>query len=548
MRFLSPSHYCPLKAREKRFALTFWPAVLVRSGSSGARSTIAGHLGVCPSKSIMKPRHLLAWITGLCLGAATLQAQQSGELEQLKKIVQQQQQQIDALTKRLDELTKSQSGPAAPVVPPAAAPKTDEQKKLEEQLTKELQNNPPPAAAAAPASPPAVAESKWSPSQPITVARAGSAYMNISFDALADVGGSTASDPSAKLQLGDHDPTKNGFSLRNAEISVDGAVDPYLKGFGNIVLKLDKNNQTEVELEEAYLMTTSLPGNLQVKAGQFFAAFGRQNPQHPHQWAFVDQPLILNRAFGPDGLRSISAQASWLVPTPFYTEAFLGIMDGQGGTAFAFRNPGDPDINGVGRVHGRATLDRSLGDPADLVFVPRIASSFELTDQQTLVAGVSGAFGPNDTGTDRRTQIYGADLYWKWKPAHADAGFPFVSWQTEGLYERFEAGADPLAPIPLPAETLEDWGFYSQVLWGFKPRWVAGLRGDYVDGNKGMYDPSDIYRGNRTRVSPNLTFYPSEFSKLRLQYNFDHGALFGDQHTVWLQLEFLLGAHGAHKF
>ena len=143
----------------------------------------------------MKPTHFLAWIAGLCLGAATLQAQQSSELEQLKKIVQQQQQQIDALTKRLDELTKSQSGPAAPVVPPAAAPKTDEQKKLEEQLTKELRNNPPPAAPAAFTSPPAVAESKWSPGQPITVARAGSAYMNISFDALADVGGSTASDP-----------------------------------------------------------------------------------------------------------------------------------------------------------------------------------------------------------------------------------------------------------------------------------------------------------------------------------------------------------------
>jgi len=30
---------------------------------------------------------------------------------------------------------------------------------------------------------------------------------------------------------------------------VDGAVDPYLKGFGNIVLKLDDQNETEIELE-----------------------------------------------------------------------------------------------------------------------------------------------------------------------------------------------------------------------------------------------------------------------------------------------------------
>jgi hypothetical protein len=180
------------------------------------------------------------------------------------------------------------------------------------------------------------------------------------------------------------------------------------------------------------------------------------------------------------------------------------------------------------------------------LYVPRIASSFDLTDQQTLVVGASAAFGPNETGTDLRSQIYGADIYWKWKPANAQAGFPFVSWQTEGLYQRFDAGADPSAN--LTAEVLRDWGFYSQVLWGFRPRWVAGLRGEYASGNHGEYDPYDVYRNERTRISPDLTFYPSEFSKIRLQYNYDHGALFGVEHSVWLQFEFLLGAHGAHKF
>jgi hypothetical protein len=138
------------------------------------------------------------------------------------------------------------------------------------------------------------------------------------------------------------------------------------------------------------------------------------------------------------------------------------------------------------------------------------------------------------------------DAYWKWKPANAQAGFPFVSWQTEVLYQNFDAAADP--NVGLPAETLHDWGFYTQVLWGFKPRWVVGLRGEYVNGNDGAYDPHDIYRGERERISPDITFYPSEFSKIRLQYNYDHGELFGTEHSVWLQVEFLLGAHGAHKF
>jgi hypothetical protein len=180
------------------------------------------------------------------------------------------------------------------------------------------------------------------------------------------------------------------------------------------------------------------------------------------------------------------------------------------------------------------------------LYVPRLASSFDLTDQQTLVLGASAAFGPNNTGSRLRSEVYGVDAYWKWKSPHADAGFPFVSWQTEALYERFEAGADPKAG--LTGEVLRDWGLYSQVLWGFKPRWVAGLRGEYASGNPGEYDPSDIYRNDRTRISPALTFYPSEFSKIRLQYNYDHGELFGNEHSIWLQFEFLLGAHAAHKF
>ncbi len=396
------------------------------------------------------------------------------------------------------------------------------------------------------AMPPLPARTGWTPSQPITVARAGSSYMNMSFDTLMVAGGSSQRDPSQFINLGDHDPSKNGFSLRNAEISLDGAVDPYFKGFANIVLKLDNDNATSIELEEAYLLSTALPANLQVKAGQFFANFGRVNPQHPHQWAFVDQPIIIGRAFGPDGLRSVGAQGSWLVPVPFFTELTLGVLDGQGGTSHSFRNQGEPDALGVNRFHGRETTNRGIRGSGDLLFVPRLASSFDLTDEQTLLLGASAAFGPNDTGGGNATQIYGADVYWKWKPSNADAGFPFVSWQTEVLYERYEAGADLGAS--LPAETLSDWGGYSQILWGFKPRWTAGLRGEYANGNHGAFDAEDVFRGERERVSPALTFYPSEFSKIRLQYNYDHGALFGDAHSIWLQLEFLLGAHGAHKF
>ncbi|HWA86531.1 MAG TPA: hypothetical protein VG710_09935 [Opitutus sp.] len=491
----------------------------------------------------MKFRTLVIYLSVLGLASAAPAAESDvqelkNQLAQLQaafeKTRHEQQQQIEALTRKIEALTAA--APASNPAPASAA--GDEQKKLEQELAAET--------AAAPASPAAAAAA--SPPPPAPAARAGSAYMNLSYGASAVAGWSSAPDPSAQLELGDHDPVKRGVSLRNAEIAVDGAVDPYFKGFANIVLKLDKNNETSIELEESFLESTSLPANLQLKAGQYFAAFGRENVQHPHMWSFVDQPLILGRAFGPDGLRSLGAQVSWLAPTPFYTEAFLSVLDGQGGTAFSFRNPGEPDPTGVERYAGRATIDRPLRGPQDLVFVPRIASSFELSDTQTLLAGVSGAFGPNDTGPHARTEIYGADLFWKWKPADASQGFPYVTWQTEALYRRFDAGADPLAPAPLPAETLRDSGFYSQLVWGFIPRWNAGLRADYVSGNDASFDASDPFRGERYRFSPELTFFPSEFSKIRLQYNFDHGAAFGSAGSIWLQVEFGLGAHAAHKY
>ena len=378
--------------------------------------------------------------------------------------------------------------------------------------------------------------------QPASQGRTSGAYVNIGFVSLTDLGWSTEPDVGA-LQLGDHDPAVRGFTLPNSEISLTGAVDPYFNGFSNIVFKLDSEGETGVELEEVYFQTTSLPGNLQLKGGQFFTEFGRQNPQHPHSWAFVDQPLVLNRMFGPDGFRSQGARLSWLLPTSWYAEVMLSVLNSAGGTAFSFRSDESSEI------HGGVPTERGVLGGQDLLFVPRIATSFDLTDTQVLLLGASAAFGPNNSGPSATTQVYGADLYWKWKSPTAHQGFPFVSWQSEVLYRRYEASARVSADdstVTLFAETLRDWGGYSQVLWGIKPRVVAGLRGEFARGSTAAFDSQ--LRADRFRLSPNLTWYPTEFSKVRLQYNYDHREGIGRDHSVWLQAEFLLGAHAAHKF
>ena len=89
---------------------------------------------------------------------------------------------------------------------------------------------------------------------------------------------------------------------------------------------------------------------------------------------------------------------------------------------------------------------------------------------------------------------------------------------------------------------------------------MAGLRADWIGSDEGDYERMalsldgeplgrDPLRAERWRVSPNLTWYPSEFSKVRLQYNYDHRKIPDkEDHSVWLQFEFLLGSHSAHKF
>jgi hypothetical protein len=390
-------------------------------------------------------------------------------------------------------------------------------------------------AAAAAAAPPVVS----SPA-PLTIVSgaAGKNFLNLSLDGLLAAGGSTSREIQA-LQTGGHDPTQRGFTVQNVEAVFEGAVDPYFRGQANVVLQIDPQGETVVELEEVYATSTSLPMGLQVKAGQFFTEFGRLNPTHPHSWDFVDQPLVNGRFFGPDGLRSVGARLSWLMPTDFYSEALLTVQNSQGETLSSFRSvPGET-------LFGREIQETAVSGLSDMLIVPRYTTSFDLSDTQTLLLGASAALGPNGTGGTGRTRIYGLDGFWKWKPSNAFKGFPFF--KVQGELMRRNASVNAAAAQGSPAARFSDWGGYLQVNWGYKPGHVVGLRVDRVSGDLG--DPKVPALAPRLRLSPAVTWFPTEFSKLRLQYNFDHGdALARDEHSLWLQLEFLLGAHAAHKF
>lgn len=510
-------------------------------------------------------RHAAIGLACIAL-SLTSEANEPSEVEALKAQLQKlqaeferqqtlQRQQIELLRRQIDALTtpSSKAGQAAPSPAPAAGVTAT--------------TNAPASIASKPAG---AAPAGWKPADPIRLRTlAGNAYMDISLGATVAAGGSTAKDIEGGTQVGGHDPVQRGFTLQGLELGFSGAVDPYFSGKTHLLFQLDSSGSSRFELEEAFLETSHLPANLSLRAGQLLSTFGRINATHPHSWAFVDTPLVNGRFLGPDGLRNLGMRASWLIPTPFFAELSLGVQNSHGETAYSFRN----EFDGAPRFH-RPQTRGSVSSVGDLLFTPRLATSFNLTDQQTLLAGTSAAFGPNSSGNgDTDTQIYGADVFWKWKPANQSGGYPFVSLQTEGMIRRYQAGAydwdldgsgtvnpdgselDGNAdgvPDVLHREILRDYGFYSQLAYGFTHGWVAALRGEYVDRFKmGAYESSygaDPERAGRWRLAPNLSWFPSEFSRIRLQYNYDQRRMLGTDHSIWLQYDFALGAHGAHGY
>ncbi len=382
------------------------------------------------------------------------------------------------------------------------------------------------------------------PKPPQPVAQVGQLKLiDIALDILTDAGTSTADEEElASLQGGGHDPSVRGIECPNTELTLQGVVDPYFRGDAHVVFQIDEEGETVVELEESYFTTTSLPHGLQVRGGQVFEQFGRLNAQHPHEWAFADQPVINTRLMGPDGFRGPTAELSWLTPLPFYMEVLGAAVYARGETAPSFLGTEGEELA------GHVLQKREVDSLEDLTYLTRVKTSFDLSDTWTLVNGVSALFGPNATSDEGNTQIYGMDVYVKWKPLDSDHGFPFVAFQAEAMGRRYETGQGFDADgAELDNEVLYDSGYYAQALWGFSRGWVLGARHEFADGDGDNRD--DPLRDARHRASANVTYFPSEFSKIRLQANMDEADHLEDEdYSGWIQVEILFGAHGAHKF
>src|SRR5215831_14178437 len=286
----------------------------------------------------------------------------------------------------------------------------------------------------------------------------------------------------------------NNFSLRSAELDLSASVDPFARGYA--VFSGSSDNGFSVE--EAAIVTTSLPYNLTVKGGRFFADFGRLSKFHDHDLPFVNRTAGMYNKIGAENER----------------------------------------VNN--------NVPRDLGE---FTYLGRAATFISLSDVHSLDIGASLAYTPRvkiDQGQDR--YLAGIDITYRYVPL-SQAAYRGLVWGTEILVnsENRPIGGfptDPTAAPPTDFKRNNAWGAYSYLEARLSRRFYPGFLFDYTQA-------LDSGVGDTKSYSPYLTFWPSEFQRLRLQYTYlsQPGTLQQPAHAnqVFLQWTAILGSH-AHGF
>ena len=146
------------------------------------------------------------------------------------------------------------------------------------------------------------------------------------------------------------------------------------------------------------------------------------------RWTFADQPLVNGKFFGSEGNRGMGVELSWLTPLPWYVEIVGSGTEAVGECcARSFYGAEDLGVDGLG----------------DLLYTAALKQFFPFTDALSLMWGLSAQFGPNASGNGNRSEIYGTDLYLRWRPVDSPNRMA-ISWQTELMQRRRQMPHDHL--------------------------------------------------------------------------------------------------------
>ena len=422
-----------------------------------------------------------------------------GQLEKLQEQIKKQQQVIDKLS------AGQQKAPATAAAPPPAATAADEER-LKRQVTEQVLRRMQPALAAA---------NKTFPSQ-----------FNPAIGLILD----------NVFSYSEKD--RGNFEFRAAELGLSASVDPFARGYAIITGSPDG-----FDVEEAAIVTTSLPYNLTLKGGRFFADFGRLSKFHDHDLPFVNRPIALDRFIGGES-QADGVELSYLVPLPQYLTL----------TAGAYNKLGAEND----RVSNTAPRDFS-----QFTYLGRAATFLNLNDANSIDLGTSYAYTPEvkvDNGASRH--LAGIDLTYRYIPL-SQASYRGLIWGSEFLYNQedrpvggFPAaepalslarglGLPPAAPaVADPPASLvfkrrDAASFYSYLEARLSRRFHPGFLFDWVQ-------DVDHVTGDTKGYSPYLTIWASEFQRFRLQYT-RLDAPEGHDNQFFLQWTVILGSH-VHGF
>jgi len=299
--------------------------------------------------------------------------------------------------------------------------------------------------------------------------------------------------------------TTPALRLDEAEASFQAVVDPYARA--DFFLSFGSEG---VDVEEGFLTLTALPGGLLAKVGKMKEQFGKVNTLHAHTLPWADVPLVMtNLLGGPEGLSDAGVSVSRLIVNPLFFLEATGEVFAGGGGPFAAHDRGD--VSWLGRLRGYR----------------------DLTEGTNLDVGTSFAYGHNDLGPTYRTQLFGVDATFRYRPLQRAIYKRFLA-RTELMWSRREQ------PSSLGGDQSA-FGYYASGDYQFARRWFGGVRLDSSD------RASDAtLRDNG--ISAVVTFWPSEFSQVRGQLR--HTRYAGDitANELLFQFLFAIGAHGAHTF
>src|SRR5215831_1250199 len=240
----------------------------------------------------------------------------------------------------------------------------------------------------------------------------------------------------------------NNFDLRSAELDLSASIDPFARGYA--VFSGSSDNGFSVE--EAALVTTSLPWNLTLKGGRFFADFGRLSKFHDHDLPFVNRPPVLDQYVGGES-QADGVEFSYLVPLQQFLNLTLGAYNKMGAD-------NDQVSIEVPRAFNRFTY---LAHPATFIAL-NDSNSIDVGANLAWTPKVDTYTAPNDVlaGDGQARYLTDFDITYRYIPL-SQSTYHGLTWGTEVLFNSEDwnvAGKEALEPV-FQRETA--WGLYSYV-------------------------------------------------------------------------------------